>query len=153
MTFSGHAAVTVLTLSVVKDPTVLVASNFALHYATDAIPHAEFFFLKSNIGKALTILIDTSITFLLIWLSLSHFSQGALVILLSFFAAFLPDFIDFLTRRFAKPIRHFHLFAHTWPVMPKEVINWEKTMTGKTPTWVKLGIQLLLILAALRQLS
>ena len=37
---------------------------------------------------------------------------------------------------------------HTWPAPVTDIVNWDHTLTGKTPTWPKLAMRTILVVGA-----
>ena len=153
MTFSGHLAVTALSLGATHDPYVVIPLNLFLHFATDAIPHAELncFDTATPLRKAVQgtdLLVTVALLagilhmHLPVWLTASSAIMGL-----------LPDLTDRLIRRYWPAARLLHRKMHTWP-MPadKQQLDWSKTVTGPTPLLLKVIFQAVLIGCALLML-
>lgn len=146
MTFSGHVAVTGLTLQLTSDPITLITVNLALHPILDAIPHAEWSTFRGSRPKAIAItLFDLIVAGLYIWQLFVRLHQPAGLIVAALLAGVWLDILDPLAARCWPPLHRFHVFTHSWPEPPDKPINWSKTVTGKTPLWVKLVVQNLLV--------
>ena len=61
MTFSGHAALSVISLAIWRDPVVLVPVNIIGHLVGYAIPHAEFSFINKALPRYATMVLDAGI--------------------------------------------------------------------------------------------
>lgn len=147
MTFAGHVAASSLVLTATHNPGLIIVSNLLLHPLLDSIPHAEWTsFPDSRYKMVLITVIDLLIALGLIWLMLDRFSSG-LVILSILFGLWL-DIVDPLIGRWLPTLRHWHQSTHTWPLRADHHIDWQKTMTGRTPLWLKLIIQYGLVLVA-----
>lgn len=149
MTLSGHAAATILTLHYTHDPVILILMNIILHILLDAIPHAEWStFQGSKLKMATYTLIDGVIGLWLIALAFSRVNISPWLISFAFIAGLWLDILDALTSKWLKKLRFYHQYLHTWPLPPINPVNWDKTVTGKVPTWAKIAFQLLLIALA-----
>jgi len=146
VTFSGHVAITGLTLQLTRDPGILVGVNMALHPILDAIPHAEWSTFRDSRFKAVAITVfDFVIAGLYIWQLFIHLDRPAWLILLSVLSGIWMDVIHPIAARYWHRLHDFHVFTHSWPLWPDKSIDWSKTVTGKTPLWVKLVFQNLLV--------
>lgn len=153
MTLSGHIAVSGLTLQLSHDPTTVVVANLLLHPLLDAIPHAEWSTFRGPDQRramvTITVLdavLSVGLVILLVK-SLPEVSFGLKVV--AVVAGLWLDLLDPIARRFIRPLREFHEFCHSWPVwFGSRPIDWSQTATGHTPLWVKLCIQIALVLVS-----
>lgn len=155
MTWSGHLAVAGLTLTFIDRPEILIPLNLGLHYGLDFIPHAEWHTFdteRHNRPAAVAITVaDIVITIALIVWFVSLF--GALLTTMTTVAALLPDLYRVLVERWQRyPIIYqlwwLDAFSHTWPTRPEYPLSktdWSQTITLKTPLWLKLGFQLVVL--------
>ena len=149
MTFSGHLAVTALTLRLTHDPLVLVLANIVAHVATDAIPHVEW--PQPNQLNPLStslVLADIAATAALAWGLYAKSGAAPATVTLAAIAGLLPDLTVPLAKRYWMAFHRTHQRIHTWPLWqdPTEgVTDWGRTVSGKTTNAVKVLSQLALV--------
>lgn len=149
MTFSGHIAAAAVILTVTKDPLAVVTGCLVAHFVIDAIPHAE---LRPEADSSLLaksiMTADALATVVLLWTMFQVLAAPIWLIITALLVSILPDLTDKLARRYFRPLRYFHELMHTWPLLPSSNVDWSKTVTGRTPTWVKVLTQTLLVIGA-----
>lgn len=146
MTFSGHLAVGALVLTATTNPLLVVPLCFLLHLALDAVPHVEWCHPAKAGGVALSLMVaDAVATASLLFLMLAAFPHVPLAVILAVVFSLLPDLTDSWARKYLHPFRRLHLATHTLPCWPDREIDWNRTLTGKTPTVLKILIQLFLV--------
>lgn len=146
MTFSGHVAVTGVTLCYIKDPKLILLANLVAHPLLDAIPHAEWATFQETKWLMIAITVfDILVACGYIQQLFVHTQQPTFLILAALVAGMWMDILDPVFRVWCPPLRLLHLYTHTWPHPPVEHIEWSKTVTGTTPLWIKLVIQNLLV--------
>lgn len=149
MTFSGHIAAAAVILTATKDPLAVVAGCLVAHFVVDAIPHAEWRPEASASRLAKSIMTaDALATILILATIFLVVAVPVWLIITALLVSILPDLTDKLARRYFRPLRYFHELMHTWPLLPSSNVDWSKTVTGKTPTWVKILTQTLLVIGA-----
>lgn len=150
MTFSGHIATATFVLALTQQLAWVIVLCIVLHLLIDAIPHVELKNLaqSSNTEKAL-MSTDLLCTLSLIISLYSHFSHISWLITLAIVCSVLPDLTDSLAHRYCAPFRRLHKLMHTWPAPVTDIVNWDLTVTGRTPTWLKVLMQTVLVVGAL----
>lgn len=149
MTFSGHIAVGGIVLQVTHNFLLVAVLCLAFHFLTDAIPHVEIRpWKKSSLFARSLMTADILFTGILVF-SLYRFTNSYIVASVAIIFSLLPDLTDIVARRYSKPFRSLHLYMHSWPQPPIEPIDWNKTLTGNTPKWIKVSMQFVLIISSL----
>ncbi|MDO8650381.1 MAG: hypothetical protein Q7K33_03700 [Candidatus Berkelbacteria bacterium] len=153
MTLAGHIAISGLVMQVIPDPVLMITTNVVLHPLLDSIPHAEWHtFVNEHQSRTLAILFtlaDVVFSVCYIWLLVTHLPYTTGLIYLGLFAGIWADLLELLVSRFWPGFVYWHRYTHSWPEKPTEPIDWSKSLTGRTPTWVKLSIQFILIVGPL----
>lgn len=141
MTFAGHIAVAGLTVQYIHNPVALVAVNLVLHPVLDMVPHAEWTSFPDSKPAAVIV---TSIDWLAgawyIWLLSVHLGWS-LNLILGLLAGLWLDIVDPLFGRWLKQLRYMHQWTHSYPMAPTPPVDWSRSVTGRTPLWLKFGIQ------------
>jgi len=149
MTFSGHISTAAVILTVTNDPLAVVAGCLVAHFVIDAIPHAEWRRKADSNLLAKTIMTaDALATIILLGTMFLVLAAPIWLIITAVLVSILPDLTDKLARRYVRPLRYLHKLMHTWPLLPTSKVDWSKTVTGRTPTWVKVLTQFLLVAGA-----
>lgn len=149
MMFSGHVAATAISLRYLSDPTAVIAANLVAHPILDAVPHLDWATVWGRRhGKALGVAltgIDLVAGGWLVGLMLERFGALSSGLILGAIAAGMwMDLLDPLFRRwrFLAPFRRLHLFCHACPNQAAHdyEVDWPRTITGRTPDWIKLAL-------------
>ncbi|TSC94242.1 MAG: hypothetical protein Athens101428_395 [Candidatus Berkelbacteria bacterium Athens1014_28] len=144
MTSSGHIATSAIIFHFTGDPYTVVAANLVAHPIVDAIPHAEWSTFKSSKTKMVVVTaLDIAVSVGLMMIIFAKF--GWQLALLAIIAGMWIDVIDFLTLVRWKKFRFLHELFHTWPRSAVAPINWQETLTGRTPTWIKFAVQIVMV--------
>lgn len=157
MMLSGHVAATALTATTLQDPSAMIAMNVVLHPILDAIPHLDWHTVWTRRhGKVIGILLTVADSVIGLWLiaiMLTSLAQPAWLILSAVGAGMWLDLLDPILRRWPllAPLRRFHVQLHAWPiwVTDETPVDWPRTITERTPDWLKFIIQAALVAAAL----
>lgn len=145
MTFSGHIATTVLALRLTQNPWVLIPAALALHLAADAVPHAEWRPWRQSGALARLIMAGDFLATLLLAAGAFYRFSPLWLVAAALVAGLLPDLTDKAARRYCRPFRRLHVLVHSWPTGKTDSIDWNRTLTGRTPIWAKIAIQTALI--------
>lgn len=146
MTFAGHLAATGIIVRFIPDPTAVVAVNLLIHPILDMVPHAEWTSFPENPKKALLITaVDVGVALPYLYLFLTHLDKELGILLTAIGAGLWLDIVDPLFGRYWPSLRQFHQATHSWPLPPTPPVDWPRTLTGRTPLWLKLAVQFSLV--------
>lgn len=153
MTLSTHLAISGAIMAGVGDPTLAIALNIGLHPVLDALPHAEWSTFvnprRREITKGATLtLIDLAAAAYVIWL-LSHLALPTSYLVAGLLAGTWMDWLQPLVNKSWPAFTRWHVGTHSWPQPAIEPIDWDKSFTGRTPTWAKLILQIALTALAI----
>lgn len=149
MTLATHVAVGGLVLYAVGDPAVAATVNMALHPVLDAIPHAEWTTFVNldrrdrGVG-GLFIALDLLATVGVLGVLFTALPYSAGTIWLNLAAATWMDWLYVIAGRHLPWLSWLNHQMHAWPTPITDPIDWSRSLTGRTPTWVKLIIQIVL---------
>jgi len=137
----------------VGDPALAITINVVLHPVLDAVPHAEWSTFvnarRREVGKGATLmLIDLIATGYVIWL-LCQLTLPTRYLIAGLLAGSWMDWLQPFLHPLWPTFTRWHVWTHSWPMPAVEPIDWDKSFTGRTPTRVKLMIQLTLTYIAI----